>query len=457
MESLYDRLDTERWLIVAPRLVAADVWPRCFKHFRQFAGLSWRHVGAKDFNLKAETKVVELDDGEIVNRKVGLTFGGREDKAEVKRALKGMPETVHIVSWDFLPWLVRAWGANWPYDGMILDESLFAQSSTSERHKAVFQVAHRLKRVNRIIELSGMPRPNGVEQLHGQMRLLDGGRRLGDSKTEFYERFCVPGKRGPNGAVWKWNLAPGAADLITTLVGELCVSLKSEDYLQLPPLLVNPVRVTLPPAARELYDTLERDLVAQIGDAEILAPSQGVAVGKLRQIANGAVYDGSKKVRVVHDAKLLRLHEIRESVDGPILLAYNFQHDWERIKSRFKGAVHVNDPGALDRFRRGEVSLLCMHPENAEGLDGLQQVSSTAVWYGATYNARHWGQFNKRLHRDGSTADRVTLHQILAEDTIEEYVAGKVLPDKVEEQEVLLDAIKLRAPGLARVSMPAHG
>ena len=438
-DCLHDRIDGGRWLVVAPKHVAADTWPRALRRWEQIQYVSWRHLTFENLDLKAA--YVPTATGK---RKVGMTFGERSDKASAKRMLQQFPEQLHICSWDLFPWVVEAYGANFPYDGLILDESLNAQNSTSQRHKAAYHVIHRLKRVQRVIMLSGMPSPNGYEQWHGQMRLLDGGSRLGNSKSEFYSRWMVPKKRGPDGVVWSWKLATGAKDEIDRLVGELCVSLSTKDYLNLPEMLINPLQVTLPPAARAAYDELEEDLVTQIEGQTILAPSAGVKVGKLLQICNGAVYDKGKKPHRIHDAKLETLQEALEGISGPALLAYSFAHDWERIRGLGKGFAHVSDPGALDSFRSGKLKLLAMHPESADGLDGLQNVCSNAIWFGATYNAKHWGQFNFRLWRDGSNASQVVIHQILAGDTLEDSVAGKTLPDKVDEQDSMLEAISLR-------------
>jgi hypothetical protein len=442
--SLNDWFDTSRWLVVAPKLVALDTWPRQLRMWQQFSHIPFEHVGFEQLQLQADTVLVNG-----VKKRVGLTLGSREEKRDTKARLLTMQAPVHLCSWDALPWLVKAYGSAWPYDGIVLDESLNAQNSTSDRHKAAFQVIHRLGKVSRVIELAGAPAPNGYEALHGQMRLLDGGERLGASKTAFYERFMVPAKRGPNQVVWTWKLARGGREDIDGRVGELCMSLKASDYLVLPPEVVNPILVTLPPAAREAYDTLERELVVQLGDTEILAASQGVAVSKMLQIANGFAYDSAKRAHGLHDEKLDRLVELVEASSGPVLLAYSFQADWDRIKAKFKShAGHVKEPGALQRFRDGKTKLLCLHPASgAEGLDGLQDVSSEAVWYGATYSARHWLQFNARLTRDGQRAGRVVIHQILADDTIEGYVAGRALPAKIEEQELLLDALRWRVSG----------
>lgn len=442
-DSLYDSLDTERWLVVAPKLVALDAWPRQLRRWRQFAGLSWRNLTAADLHLKADW--VDLGDGE--RRRAGLTFGEKEDKAAVKRGLLAYREDLHLCSWHLLPWLVKAYGANWPYDGVVLDEAIFAANSTSDQHKAAWQVIQRLGLVRRVIQLTGAPTPNGYEQLHGQIRLLDGGARLGKTKGDFTENWLTPDRMDPRrGVVYKWKLANGSKERIDAALADIAISLRSDDYLSLPEFVVNPIPVPLGNAARTVYAALERDLLARVGEGCILAPNEAVLVAKLMQVCNGAVYDDAGGVQHVHDAKLDRLAELLESVDGPVLLAYSWQHDFDRIAKRFgKAVAHIKEPRALDRFRAGAVKLLCMQPASgAHGLDGLQEASATAVWFGATYNADHWMQFNKRLHRDGQRAGRVTVHQLLAERTIEEQVAHVVTPGKIAEQDALLEAVRMR-------------
>lgn len=439
-DSLFDRLDIERWLVVAPKLVALDAWPRQLRRWSCFKHLTWRNITAADFGLQA---AVDYPTG----RRTGLTLGSPAEKRMTKNRLRLGREDITLVSWDMLPWLVKAYGANWPYDGIVLDEAIFAASATSDRHKAVWHVVQRLKRVSRVIELTGAPTPNGYEQLHGQVRLLDGGVSLGKSMTDFRLNWMTPDTMDVRrGIVYRWKLARGAREQIDALLAPLAISLKSADYLNLPEFVVNPVYVELPDGARKAYEALERDLILEVGGEVVLAPNAGVMVSKLMQIANGAVFDTAKAWHLVHDAKLDRLVELVEATDGPILLAYTFQHDWERIVARLgKAALHVKSPGALDRFRKGGVKVLCMHPASgAHGLDGLQEVSSTAIWFGATYNADHWVQFNARLHRDGQRAGRVVVHQLLADDTIENYVAGRQLNAKIAEQDLLLEAVKMR-------------
>lgn len=444
LDGLYDRMDVRRWCVVGPKLVVEDAWPRQLARWREFEGLRHRVVTAADLGLRAGW---DVDTGQ----RMGLTFGGRalkrEAKKRVERALLDTKPQVTLVSWTMLPWFVDAWGVNWPFDGLVLDEAIFAQNSLSEGHKAAYKVIHGLKAVSRVIELTGAPVPNGYEALHGQIRLLDDGKRLGRTKTEFRDWWLVPDKLDrQRGRVFTWKLAPGARDEIDHLVSDLAVSLRSEDYLELPPVVHNPVWIELPPAARELYDRLERDLVADVAGAEVLAASQGVLCSKLLQIAGGAVYDSAGKPQHVHGVKLDRLAELLEAEPGPVLVLYPFRPDLERLRARFGRSLrHVHDPGALDAFRGGRLKALAMHPASGgHGVDGMQETCSAVVWFGATYNADHWLQANKRVHRDGQRAELVRVHQLLAADTIEEYVAGRALSDKLSVQDHLLSALMMR-------------
>jgi hypothetical protein len=439
VDALYDGLSVERWLVVGPKLVVEDAWPRQLQRWQQFKHLPWRLLGPRDFDLAAD---YDLDTG----KRTGLQFGDRADKRAAKGRILGELPPVTLVSWDWLPWLVKACGRNWPFDGLVLDEAIFAQNATGVRHRAVMHVVHNLKAVRRVVELTGAPVPNGYESLYGQVRMLDQGDRLGATMAEFRHKWMVPEQLDKrSGRVWSWRLAPGARAGIELALSDVAVALRSEDYLQLPPLVQVPHWVRLPPPARRMYDDMERELVARVEGVDVLSASQGVLVGKLLQIAGGLLFDNEGAWHGVHDEKLDKLAELLEGEPGPVLLAYPFQPDWERLRARFKHARHIREPGALDAFRGGRIKLLCMHPgSGAHGVDGLQDVSSCAVWLGATYNADHWQQFNKRLHRDGSRAERVVIHQILAADTIERYVATVRLSEKLSEQAHLLKALMMR-------------
>jgi hypothetical protein len=423
-KNLEDVIDVGRWLIVAPKLVAEDTWPREFNKWDHLTSVEYRHLGSEHFGLTMSP-----------DRK--LEF---KDKKKTKAGLLALQEPVHIVSWDFLPWLVRAIGEkDWPYDCIVLDEATFAQDQGSLRHKALWHVRDKARRM---IELTGSPTPNGYSQLYGQIRILDGGKRLGRTLTSFRDQFMIPDKRNwHTGQVYSWQLKPGAKEQIDQKLSEICISMATADWLDLPDMVVNDIMITLPDSARAFYDELEAEMIAD----GVIASSAGVLFGKLMQAASGRVYAREDHVKRLHDVKLDRLGEIIESADGPILLAYNYVPEWEAICQRFKFAEHVKDKGILDRFRAGKVRLMGMHPASgAHGLDGLQNVCSTAVWFGATVNLEHWLQFNKRIHRNGTNADKVLVHRLLAADTLEEEVAKVRLEEKADEQAALLEAVEGR-------------
>lgn len=467
VQSLWEWFDTSRWLVVAPKLVAQDTWPTQLTRWGEFKHLDWRVLQASDFGLEPgvvwdtgkkddEGKPIEevRGYGETVPAewtrlaKTGLQF---RDKRAVKRALLELKEHVHVVSWDFFPYLVQAYGRNWPYDGMVLDESTFAQSSTGLRHRAAWHVIQRLQRVARVIELTGLPTPNGRQSLHGQVRLLDGGQRLGKTKTEFQEQWLVPDRMDRrSGRVWSWKVAADRIERMDQALADIAVSLRSDDWLALPRVLTNDVLVPLPAHAQAVYAALERDLVASWGDGgiEVVAASQGVLVGKLLQVCSGAVYgQDSKSWELLHDAKLDRLAEIIEAATEPLIVCYGYGHEWQRLRARFPGIVDVTGKGVLAKFKAGKVPVMAGHPGSfGHGVDGLQDVCHQVVWFGATYNLEHWVQVIKRLHRDGQKRP-VILTRLLAAGTLEEQIAGVVLPDKREASDLLLDALRLRVSG----------
>lgn len=422
-QSLEDRFDVGRWLIVGPKLVAEDTWPREFAKWDHLAGVDYLQLTPEHFDLTTDEHR-------------HLDF---RDKKKTKARLLAMCEPVHIVSWDFLPWLVKAMGDNWPYDGVVLDEATFAQDQGSLRHRAIWHVRGRIRRM---IQLTGSPTPNGYSQLYGQIRLLDEGKRLGRTLTSFRDQFMVPDKRNwHTGQVYSWTLRTGAKEQIDQKLADVCMSMATADWLDLPDCIVNDILINLPAKARAFYDELEREMIAD----GVIASSAGVLFGKLMQSASGRVYVEDDKVKRLHDVKLDRLAEIIEATDGPILLAYNYVPEWEAICQRFKFAQHVKDKGVLNSFRAGKVRLMGMHPASGgHGLDGLQNVCSTAVWFGATVNLEHWQQFNKRIHRYGTSADKVIVHRLLAADTLEEEVAHVRLEDKASEQAALLEAVEGR-------------
>lgn len=426
---LHDSYDVGRWLIVGPKMVAKDVWTREFGRWDTL-----RH-------LLPMTRVLTFADLSL--QRVGRELDFR-DKRATKKHLLGLQERVHVASFDALPWLVHAYGANWPYEGLVIDEAEFVKHASSLRHKAVWHVAQARGYVKRQVQLTGTPAPQGRVDLYGQIRLLDGGARLGRTQHEFQSRWCVPDKRSRE-RIFSWKVPESQWAAMDRALADVVVSMRSKDWLELPELVVNDLEVELPERAQEFYDELERELVAQIGDSQVLAPSAAALRVKLLQVCNGAVYAPGGAVEPVHDAKLERLGELVEGASGPVLLAYAFQHDWDRIRAFLgKRVRNVKEHGALDAFRRGGVRVLAMHPASGgHGLDGLQDVASEVVWFGGGYTTSQWLQLNARLHRSGQRAGRVVVHRLMARGTVEGAVAANVAAN-MDEQSAFIEALRAK-------------
>jgi len=292
----------------------------------------------------------------------------------------------------------------------------------------------------RCVLLTGTPASNGLMSLWGQMYLLDHGERLGRNITAFRSRYFT--KADPMG--WRYNLDAGSSERIHDAIGDVTLSLKTLDYLKMPPLTHNRVAVGLTDKQRKQYNKLEKDFFLELDKAgdQITATSVAALSMKLRQYCQGAVWlTDEGRWSEVHSAKLDALAEILDGADGPVLVAYAFKHDWERIKTRFKHAVEVREKGAIDRWNQGKVNLLCCHPASAgHGLNLQKGPGHTIVWFGPTWSYEQYEQTNARLWRQGQTRP-VIVHQLSVRDTIEDAMRTAI-SGKRRANNGLMDAIK---------------
>lgn len=427
-----DRFDVGRWLVVAPKLVAAKAWPDELAKWRHLAWLTHRQVTSADLCLAEYPKDQQKRFGrwKLANP--------RESR---KAILADLPHLTRV-SFDMLPYLVKLLGVDrWPWDGVIFDEASGLKNQDSLRYRAM---AHVRPKINHLIELAGTPAPNGLMQIYPQIKLIDGGERLGETLTAYRERYFQPGRRGRDGTIYDWVLRPGSREVIHGVLGGICMSLRDEDWLKLPPLIYNSVKVVLPAEARDRYNTLEEDLVVRLDGQEVIAGGAAVLWGKLMQMANGAVFDADRGVHWLHEAKLDALEEIVEAHEGGVLVAYWFQHDLMALRRRFPKAQDMGDLNVQRRWDKGEVKVgLLQARSGAHGLN-LQEGGSTVVWYSLPpADLELYQQFNKRLHRPGQQADRVVIQHLIAEDTIDEDILA-ALEGKRVEQEGLLAAVRAR-------------
>lgn len=442
-ESLFDRMDTERWLIVAPKAVAEDTWHREFSKWRHLEYLKPRLLDFEDLAMKASRvdDVIETDDDILaVDRRGGLEF---EARAETKKRIRSYAEPVHVCSYDTFPRLVSATGVNFPYQGVVFDEAGFLRNSDSERFKAAKLVVLKHRGVTDVVELDGTPIPRGYEDLRAPFLLLDEGERLGRTKTEFRDAWCEPDKRGYGGQVFTWKVRQSKLPEIQAKIGELAVSTDRDIGVEL---VESDQMVAMPAAARELYEQMREELLIEIDGAEVLSANAAVLTNKLLQICNGSVIDIDGKPHLVHAAKVEAVAQAVEASPTPVLLPYLFKADERALKARLGKRMRLaNEAGVKDAFRAGDVHCMGFHPDSmSHGIDGLQGASNTVLWFGATHRWDWYFQIYKRLHRDGQKAGAVFVRRFIMADTLELGIVNEVLLPRGAANDGLLRAIRAR-------------
>ncbi len=431
--------DISKVLVVAPKRVAAHTWPAEIKRWAQFEGLTCRTITAADFLFKREEVVVaHQGESETVKRLVPTIAPGA--------LLTG--EVIHTIGVDLLTHLVALLGLRrWPYDLLVLDDCGLRDLSTG-KCRALKSLRERFP-TRRQVQLSGTPRPKSLHDVWAQVALLDRGERLGRTKRAFETQWFRPGRRLTRDK-WEQVPLPGAEQDIFTRVSDLCVSLLPEDVVQLPERTFLYPRLQLDAATRRTYTRMARECVVTLADGQVTAANGAVLVGKLLQLASGAIFDEDGRTLHVHDVKLDYLSEVVEASPGvPLLVGYWFTHERDRIKARFPGAVELGDaPDTEERWNRGEIDMLLLHPQGgAHGLN-LQFNDGQGYWFGPIHRLDLWMQWNKRLHRPGRRSP-VFIHVPLVEGTIEQAVLDSLQP-KAEGQQRLLEAVRLVVDDLVR-------
>lgn len=411
-ELKYNRFQVNKVLIIAPKKVAEGTWSK--------EKDKWNHT--KDF-------------------RVSLVLGSQQKRI---KALS-VNADLYIINRENIPWLVDYLRNDWYFDTVVIDESSSFKNSQSKRFKALKMV---LPKINRLIELTGTPSPNGVEDLWAQIYLLDQGERLEKYITHFRIRYMEPNKRNRS-QIFDYKVKEGVYDHIINKISDICISMKSEDYLELPDLSYNEIPVVLNDKARKDYDKMERDFVLELEEAEedITAVNAAALSNKLLQISNGAVYDNSGIYTEVHNAKIDSFLELVESLQGRSLLVfYNFQHDKERIKKALeKSNLVVRELKTTqdeDDWNARKIDILLTHPASAAYGLNLQEGGNHVCWFGLTWNLEHYQQANKRLHRQGQK-EKVIIHHLVTQDTRDEDVM-RALDSKADVQEEILQSLKAR-------------
>ena len=449
-------------LIVGPKLVAQEVWTREAAKWAHLAHLEIYHITAADFGYykKVTTSAVWGDQSREIVRGLEtpddriFLFGAEvtidttelrpRDIAGVKRNILDRRERIHVISRDHFYPLVKLLGADFPYKMMIGDESTSYKNHDSNRSRAVYYLRQH-NMLDRLVLLSGTPSPKGLENLWAQVRLLDGGKRLGATLGGFQKTYLMPDKKDRNSSrIFSWKPQPGAVEAVTGLITDICLSVRADIWRENEPPRVVQRRVTLPDAAMATYRKMEQDCVIEMSGQEISAQQAAALGNKLLQIGSGTVYDSDGNWHEIHDAKLDALEELIEELDGePLLILYWYQPNLIRLKKRFPGIGTTKTKGFLDLFAAGKMPLLALQPASAgHGLDGLQHGGHHVVQFDLNHDWELQKQAIDRIDRSGQK-HQVTVHQLIAAETLDSYVA-RVLADRGANQGKVMDAIRMR-------------
>lgn len=406
---LFDSFEVHKVLVIAPLRVARDTWSAELQKWDQLHHLTY-----------------------------SVAVGS---EAERKEALSRRAD-IYIMNRENVPWLIEKSGFPFDYDMVVVDELSSFKNHQSKRFKALMQVRPRIKRV---VGLTGTPASNGLMDLWAEFKVIDMGKRLGRFITYYRQEYFVPDTM--NGQiVYSYRPRPGAEEAIYRKISDITISMKSTDHIKMPDLVSIEYKVYLSPDEQEAYDALKKQFVLNLPEGEITAANAASLSGKLSQMANGAVYDDTGSIVPIHDRKLDALEDLIESANGkPLLVAYWFQHDLERIEKRLHERhipfCKLDKADSIRRWNAGEIPVALIHPASAGHGLNLQSGGSTIVWFGLTWSLELYSQTIARLWRQGQTAETVVVQHIVTDGTIDEQIL-RALKAKDKTQSALIAAVK---------------
>ena len=403
-ELMYNSFEVGKVLVIGP-LRVGNVWREEIK--------KWDHIN---------------------HLRISVAIGSESERLTAFR----QSADIYYINRENVQWLIEKSGVPFDFDMVVIDELSSFKSGQAKRFKSLVKMRPRVKR---IVGLTGTPSSNGLMDLWAEFRLLDMGERLGRYIGQYRRAYFVPDKR--NGEIiYSYKPLPGAEEAIYKRIGDITISMKSADYLKMPKCVINEVPVWMEPHQKDLYDQLKQEMVISLKESEINAANAAALSGKLLQMANGAVYDGMGEPFFIHDEKLNALEDLIEGANGkPVLIAYWYKHDLDRIKARFDVREIKTDRDIAD-WNAGGIPVAVIHPASAGHGLNLQAGGSTLIWFGLTWSLELYQQTNARLWRQGQT-DTVVIHHIITRDTIDEDVMA-ALRKKERTQASLINAVKAR-------------
>ena len=406
---MFDSFEIHRVLVVAPIRVASYSWPAEIE--------KWDHLKGIKYSVAVGTA------------------------AERLAALKRQAD-IYLINRENVQWLISESGIPFDFDMVVVDELSSFKNHQTKRFRALMKVRPKVKR---IVGLTGTPSSNGLMDLWAEFRLLDMGERLGRFVGQYRTSYFRPDKQNGQ-VVFSYKPLPGAEKQIYGKISDITISMKSTDHLQMPELINSRYTVYLSEKEDSRYADLKKDLVLQLPDGDITAANAASLSGKLSQMANGAVYTDAGETVAIHERKLDALEDIIEAANGkPVLVAYWFRHDLERITERLHKlkvpCSRLDTDGSIRKWNAGEIPVALIHPASAGHGLNLQSGGNTLVWFGLTWSLELYQQTVARLWRQGQASETVVVQHIITKGTIDERIM-KALSEKDTTQAALIDAVK---------------
>lgn len=400
---LFDSFEVCKVLVIAPLRVAKNTWTDEIK--------KWEYLNTLTYSL---------------------IIGNENERLS---ALNEQAD-IYIINRENVDWLVNKSGYKFDFDMVVIDELSSFKNHQSKRFKSLMKVRPLVKR---IVGLTGTPSSNGLMDLFAEFKILDMGKRLGYFIGQYRNTYFKPDKmNGP--IVYSYKPLPNAENAIYEKISDITVSMKANEYLKMPELVTSNYVVELSDSEKNQYDRMKKSLVLEITDGEITASNAASLSNKLCQLSNGAIYDDEQNIVEIHGRKLDALEDIIESMNGkPLLIAYWYRHDLERIKKRFS-IREIKTSEDISDWNDGKISVALIHPASAGHGLNLQNGGSTLVWFGLTWSLELYQQTNARLYRQGQK-NTVVIQHIITKGTIDEQIL-KALQKKNKTQADLIDAVR---------------
>ena len=413
LDLMFDSFDVGKVLVIAPLRVAKTVWPE--------ERDTWEHANFL---------------------KMSVIVGS----AKQREAAMRVPADIYVINRENVKWLVDYLEKRripWPFDMVVIDELSSFKNHQSQRWKALRKVRPQIKR---LVGLTGTPASNGLMDLWAETFLVDKGARLGRFITRYREAYFKPAGMNPyNGVVYNYEPLPGAEEAIYSKISDITVSMKALDYLDMPEQVLVNHFVDMEPNERKLYDDMKKQLLVEVDGEEIDAANAAVLSGKLLQMANGAIYNEARQMRIIHNRKLEMLGDLIEQANGQnVLVAYWYQHDHERIQEYltdlgYKPRDLKSDQDIAD-WNAGKIQVGLISPASAGHGLNIQKGGHILIWFSLVWSLEMYQQTNARLWRQGQK-EVVTIHHIVTRDTVDGDVLN-ALKHKDTTQQNLISAVK---------------